>query len=172
MHDTLDYIIQNTNNITLIWKQAATMSLLPNSVSKKIDSAMLDWLRDLTKTLRLWTDKGFSMTSGELILARVNLGSVVESWLKFFYCVHNVDYHKTPLINKRGVIEPNNLSFDELKRYSDYFALRKALYRTLESTISLHGKHQRAARKALLCSRFQTDKTHAHKAAKEYKLNQ
>ena len=32
---------------------------------------------------------------------------------------------------------------------SDYFALRKALYRTLESTISLHGKHQRAARKAL-----------------------
>ena len=119
MHDTLDYIIQNTNNITLIWKQAAAMSLLPNSVSKKIDSAMLDWLRDLTKTLRLWTDKGFSMTSGELILARVNLGSVVESWLKFFYCVHNVDYHKSPLINKRGVIEPNNLSFDELKRYSE-----------------------------------------------------
>ena len=33
--------------------------------------------------------------------------------------------------------------------HTDYFALRKALYRTLESTISLHGKHQRATRKAL-----------------------
>ena len=32
---------------------------------------------------------------------------------------------------------------------SEYFMLRKALNRTKESTISLHGKHQRATRKAL-----------------------
>ena len=31
----------------------------------------------------------------------------------------------------------------------EYFMLRKALNRTKESTISLHGKHQRATRKAL-----------------------
>ena len=32
---------------------------------------------------------------------------------------------------------------------AEYFMLRKALNRTKESTISLHGKHQRATRKAL-----------------------
>ena len=37
-----------------------------------------------------------------------------------------------------------------LTEYADeYFMLRKALNRTKESTISLHGKHQRATRKAL-----------------------
>lgn len=34
-------------------------------------------------------------------------------------------------------------------RSTEYFMLRKALNRTKESTISLHGKHQRATRKAL-----------------------
>ena len=33
---------------------------------------------------------------------------------------------------------------------TEYFMLRKALNRTKESTISLHGKHQRATRKALV----------------------
>ena len=32
---------------------------------------------------------------------------------------------------------------------AEYFMLRKALNRTKESTISLHGKQQRATRKAL-----------------------
>lgn len=32
---------------------------------------------------------------------------------------------------------------------TEYFMLRKALNRTKESTISLHGKHQRATMKAL-----------------------
>ena len=47
-------------------------------------------------------------------------------------------------LGRRGVDALlNNFSLDE------YFMLRKALNRTKESTISLHGKHQRATRKAL-----------------------
>ena len=32
------------------------------------------------------------MTKGELVLARVNIGAIVESWLKFFYCIYYHDY--------------------------------------------------------------------------------
>ena len=117
-HDTLDFIIQATNNITVLWEKRVG-STAPQSVVNKIDSAMLNWMRDLTNTLRLWSDKGSFMTDGELILARANLGAVVESWLKFFYCVYNEDYQKSPILNKEmDVIEPENLSFERLKQYS------------------------------------------------------
>ncbi len=46
---------------------------------------MLEWQSELTITLKIWIDKGLTMSTGELILARANLGAVVESWLKFFY---------------------------------------------------------------------------------------
>ena len=39
--------------------------------------------------------------------------------------------------------------YEKIRYYREYFMLRKALNRTKESTISLHGKHQRATRKAL-----------------------
>jgi len=121
--DTLDFIIRDTNNTTLLWKEAAQENIPPSSAAKKIDDAMLDWMRELTKTLRLWTDKGAKMTSGELILARANLGAIVESWLKFFYCAYNEDYQKQPKTTKdrKGnivTIEPNDLGFDQLKQYS------------------------------------------------------
>ena len=52
-------------------------------------------------------------------------------------------------IEDRHLDKAKMLRFATCQYINDYFALRKALYRTLESTISLHGKHQRAARKAL-----------------------
>lgn len=118
MPDTLDFIIRTTDNTTLIWEKAVQEAIPPRSVAQKIDEAMLDWMRELTKTLRLWTDKGGKMTSGDLILARANLGALVESWLKFFYCAYNEDYQHNPKTNKKGAIEPNDLSFDFLKQYS------------------------------------------------------
>lgn len=120
--DTLDFIIRDTNNITLLWKEAAQERIPPSSAAQKVDDAMLEWMRELSKTLRLWTDKGSKMTSGELILARANLGAIVESWLKFFYCAYNEDYQKNPksktVKNQVETIEPNDLGFDQLKQYS------------------------------------------------------
>ena len=117
-HDTLDYIINRTDNITLLWENAATASA-PKNVVIKMNAAMFGWMRDLTRTLRLWSDKGSSMTDGELILARSNLGAIVESWLKLFYCAYIDDYKKNPVSKNRKVIEPNNLSFEDLKSYSE-----------------------------------------------------
>ena len=60
-------------------------------------------MSELTDTLKIWIDKGSTMTEGELILARTNMGALVESWIKFFYCVYYEDYMKIPLTqNKKG----------------------------------------------------------------------
>lgn len=61
------------------------------------------------------------MTDGELILARANLGAVVESWLRFFYCVFYNDYLDQPKKSKYGkILEPETreMSFETLKHLS------------------------------------------------------
>lgn len=85
----------------------------------KLDQAMLKWITELTECLRIWINKGVSMTEGELILARANMTSLVESWLKFFYCVYYEDYSNNPKVDKKGnIIEPNEMKFEDLKIFS------------------------------------------------------
>jgi hypothetical protein len=55
------------------------------------------------------------MTTGELILARANLGAVVESWLKFFYSVYYEDYCKSPITKSGKMVEPEKAQFEDLK---------------------------------------------------------
>lgn len=111
-------LVKLTNNSALIWKEAR--GIAPDSAADKLDKAMLNWQSELTKTLEIWIDKGLNMTTGELILARANLGAVVESWLKFFYCVYYEDYCKNPITNNQGkMIEPEKATFDKLKEFSN-----------------------------------------------------
>ncbi|MBO5969789.1 MAG: hypothetical protein J6S14_14955 [Clostridia bacterium] len=107
-----------TNNTALIWKDVH--GIAPDNAAKKLDIAMLDWQSELTKTLKIWIDKGLDMTVGELILARANLGAVVESWLRFFYCVFYDDYINQPMKNKKGqILEPEkDMRFEDLKKFS------------------------------------------------------
>jgi hypothetical protein len=112
-----DVLVILTSNSALIWKEAR--GIAPDSAADKLDDAMLEWQSELTKTLKIWIDKGLAMTTGELILARANLGAVVESWLKFFYCVYYDDYSKNPITNYKGkMIEPEKASFNDLKDFS------------------------------------------------------
>lgn len=112
-----DVLVILTNNAALIWKEAR--GIAPDSAADKLDDAMLEWQSELTITLKIWIDKGLAMTTGELILARANLGAVVESWLKFFYCVYYDDYCKDPITNNKGkMIEPEKASFNDLKDFS------------------------------------------------------
>lgn len=91
----------------------------PKDVVSKLEVVKLDWLEDLTKSLTIWKDIGVDMTEGELILAYVNLGSLVEGWLKLFYCVYYMDYLKNPEMTFKGkIIEPNDLKFEVLKQFS------------------------------------------------------
>ena len=67
-----DVLVILTNNAALIWKEAR--GIAPESAADKLDKAMLEWQSELTKTLKIWIDKGLMMTTGELIPARANLG--------------------------------------------------------------------------------------------------
>ena len=115
---SFDILTIQTNNTALIWKDVH--GIAPDNAAKKLDIAMLDWQSELTKTLKIWVDKGLDMTVGELILARANLGAVVESWLRFFYCVFYDDYINQPMKNKKGqILEPeNDMRFEDLKKFS------------------------------------------------------
>lgn len=88
-----------------------------------MDNAMLDWLADLTDTLEIWIEKGLYMTRGELILARVHMGMIVEFWLRFFYCAYYEDYCSDPIIGyvkkaKRQLEPEDETSFSQLLNYS------------------------------------------------------
>lgn len=112
-----DILKTQTNNTMLIWKESRGIS--PNSVADKMESAMLRWMSELTDALDIWIEKGISMTEGELILARTNMGALVESWLKFFYCAFFEDYLKNPKFDNKGkIIEPNKMKFESLKEFS------------------------------------------------------
>lgn len=112
-----DILRIQTNNTALIWKESR--GIAPNCVADKMDDAMLFWMAELTDTLKIWIDKGISMKDGELILARTNMGALVESWLKFFYCVYYEEYIKNPKTYKGKMIEPDNMKFEDLKNYSN-----------------------------------------------------
>ena len=105
-----------TKNMALVWKKVR--GLAPDDVADKMDDAMLDWTVQLTDTLKMWIDKGSSMTDGELILARTNMGALVEAWLKFFFSVFYIEYKKMPVMNNQRAVEPEDLSFERLKNYA------------------------------------------------------
>lgn len=111
-------ILKNkTESTCLMWKDVHGYA--PDKVANILDSAMLEWQIELTDALEIWIDKGLNMTNGELILARVNLGAVVESWLRFFYTIYREEYDKDPVKRKNKNLSPENtLTFDDMVNYS------------------------------------------------------
>ena len=117
MNEKYEILKIQTMNTSLIWKDIH--GIATEATAQKLDIAMLDWMSSLTDSLQIWIGKGWFMTDGELILARTNLGALVESWLKLFYCVYYEDYLRNPKIGKKGMmIEPEELSFETLKNFS------------------------------------------------------
>lgn len=95
----------------------------PESAAEKIADAMKPWMIELTACLSIWEEKGEGMSDGELILACANMGSLIECWLKFFYCIYFEDYKQAPRErkNKDGsleMIEPEEMSIENLKVFS------------------------------------------------------
>jgi len=111
----IDKICVLTKKTMSEWKDP--YGYAPNSAAKKLTNAMLPWIIELTECLRIWVDKDIMMTDGELILAKTNLGSLIESWLKFFLCVYYEDYLKNPIVNKSKIVEANKIKFEGLKNY-------------------------------------------------------
>lgn len=118
MRERTDYekFLVKTKNTCVVWREAR--GIAPNIVADKIDDAMLEWLIGLSETLNIWLDKKYNMTTGELILARANLGAIVEFWLRFFCCAYYNDYVNAPFIVKNKRLEPDNeMSFYNLQEF-------------------------------------------------------
>ncbi|WP_100489223.1 hypothetical protein [Sporolactobacillus pectinivorans] len=98
------------------WKKARGYA--PDEVSDKIEHIMMDWIISLTECLDIWGKKAADLTDGELILARTNLGALVEDWLKLFLVIHLEDYNNNPILDCKGkFIKPEKLSFEKLRIY-------------------------------------------------------
>ncbi|MBP3854801.1 MAG: hypothetical protein IK990_04180 [Ruminiclostridium sp.] len=113
-----DIIKIKTKNNEVLWNDIH--GIAPAGTAIIMDKAMLNWLTKLTNTLEIWINKGENMTTGELLLARVNLGSIVEFWLRHFYTAYHEDYMKNPIRDKKQRIKApeKDLSFEELKKLS------------------------------------------------------
>lgn len=116
MSNSIVYIKEKSYKTFSFW--ASPIGWAPDSVVKKLSVARLDWLRDLTNCLEIWTNKSLFLTEGELLLAWANIGSLVEGWLKLFYCVYYEDYSRNPRIYKGVMVEPNDMRFESLKQFS------------------------------------------------------
>jgi len=105
-----------TDKIVADWKNHDGWA--PKSVSLKLDKAMFDWIIDLTDCLGIWVDKRKHLSDGELILAYTNFGSLVENWLKLFYCIYYESYKENPIKRGSNIIEPNKTMLQSLKEFS------------------------------------------------------
>lgn len=120
IYNNNEAIIEKIESVTkehlVAWKSARGYA--PVNVTNKIDKIMIDWIISLTEHLKIWDKNIGNLTIGELILARTNLGTLVECWLKFFLVIHLDNYKSKPVVNKKGkVIKPEKLSFEQLRIY-------------------------------------------------------
>lgn len=119
-------IMELTNDSLIIWVKEM-LPLAPDETKKIIDQSRLDWVIDLTNELFIIKELD-EVTNGRIILLNTILGSLTESWLKFFYSVYYDSYSaEDTKINKKKdsenkefyLVPPNELSFEKLRQFSN-----------------------------------------------------
>ncbi|MFQ9320731.1 MAG: hypothetical protein ACLR3E_01535 [Enterococcus durans] len=121
-------IKENTNFIIETWHTKG-IEIASIQTRKILEQAKVEWLSSLTDDLIEYiclAEKGRKLSSGKLIIANTILGSLVESWLKYFYSVYYAAYEKEDSeINKKkkngktSLILPNLLSLERLKQFGN-----------------------------------------------------
>ncbi len=102
-----------SKELLTIYKEKAR-GWAPDAVADITEKAGLDWLDSLTDTLEIWKERANgNMSDGELILAYVNLGILVEGWMILLLTVYREDYQKDA---KRNCL-PDKLRFVELEDF-------------------------------------------------------
>ncbi len=107
-------IIKLNENICDFWSSAHGWA--PTDAAELLAKSRLDRQVSLSYCLRIWLDAPRDNDfEGRLILAWVNLGSLLEGTMKFFLSVYEADYSKSPKMRKKRNSEPEPISPDELK---------------------------------------------------------
>ena len=99
----------------------------PVAAAGLLGKARLDWQVSLSASLRLWTSESpDDLTPAELILAWVNLGSLIEGTIKLFLSVYYETYHvdidhlkKANAFNnkKQKPLSPDGLTLEVQRKY-------------------------------------------------------
>ncbi len=111
-------IAAETRRIMDFWKKHS-VGWAPAEVSEILTRSMLDWQSSLAESLETWLGRE---PDGALILAWVNLGSLVEGLLKLFLCVYYKDYAKdnAPYRDKKGKLrDPDGQELEALRTFME-----------------------------------------------------
>lgn len=115
INSKLKEIIALTEEQAVFW--AGAEGWAPIEAAQILSKSRLDWQVSLSKSLQHWAGKK-NLSNGDLILAWVNLGSLVEGAMKLFLSVHFQDY-KSSLHSKKDrkglLINPDQLTLEKLK---------------------------------------------------------
>jgi hypothetical protein len=129
--DVINRIEHLNEGIALFWSRSEGWA--PASAANLLGKSRLDWQVSLSGSLRNWVrDPCHPLTSGDLILAWVNLGSLVEGTIKTLLSVFYNDFagdienlkksgaydHK-----KQKIKEPDGLTIDALRKYCELCSL-------------------------------------------------
>ncbi|MFZ3072627.1 MAG: hypothetical protein WA162_05235 [Thermodesulfobacteriota bacterium] len=118
----IDRIVDINKGIAKFWSRAEGWA--PAKAAKLLSKSRLDWQTSLSKTLKIWlADSNFHSDekSGRLILAWVNLGSLVEGTLKLFLSIYYKDYIKDIHVITKGkngkLIDPDVLNLGRMRQF-------------------------------------------------------
>ena len=113
INDIYQEIVKKTSEIVSKWKD-----FIKQEEFQKSYKIMLDWQVELTNSLWHWVSLGDGISIGDLILARINIGMLIEAWLKIFFTIYSEDYRndnsRVIINNKNEKIEINKLNLDKL----------------------------------------------------------
>lgn len=90
----------------------------PTEAADLLAKSRLDRQISLSHCLTIWLDKpAEDYVDGYLILAWVNLGSLVEGTMKFFLSVFLMDYLNDPVQHRNKDICPDELQLGQLRQF-------------------------------------------------------
>lgn len=81
--DVYSDITKKTRTTLIAWKNYIEQEKLQKN------KIMLDWQVSLTDSLEYWISLGDNISTGDLILARINIGILIETWLKIFFTIYS-----------------------------------------------------------------------------------
>ncbi len=106
----IDLIEQKTIGIISAWKDFSN-TIAPD-VYAELSKTSFEMIKTMTSKLIYWTDKDLDI--GDKILFYTCLGSIVEAWIRFFYCVCQNEYYKKSGDSRTIAESLNNTTFKEI----------------------------------------------------------
>lgn len=105
------YLIeQKTIGIISVWKNYSN-TIAPD-VYAELSKTSFEMIETMTSKLRYWTVKDLDI--GDKILFYTCLGSIVEAWIRFFYCVCQNEYNKKAGDSRTIAELLNNTTFKKI----------------------------------------------------------